>query len=102
MVEKDKPNNVKPIRKGVQLEEPKLEPIPDLVAQIELLLELAKSGDLREFAYVGVTADPYIHSGVMGNPYDCHYMMAQLIHLKTKYYEEVFWPMIEGAPYFEE
>lgn len=105
MTDKEDNNNVKPIRKGLKIEldkvkqEEKLEPIKPIIEKLEDLIELAKSGDLRELCYVGIADDLTIYSGIVGICYDPHHMWSQLNHQATMYYDKVFYPRVEPDPY---
>ena len=94
------PNNVKPIRKGVSLpvDDIKEELVPDelIVKACEELLARAKSGELLELVFIGLSEGNLIHSAILGTIHDPHIMLAQIEHTKTLYYDNKFYPHFEG------
>ena len=101
------PNNIKPIRKGLKIndspeESVKKEVDPRLLRTAQMLLSKVESGEITELVYIGITEDLIIYSGIVGVVYEPHIMHSQLIHTTTKYYDEVLYPSIEGSHRFGE
>lgn len=86
-------DKVKPIRKGIKIDnEPvKKQPIPSIQEKLQFLLELADSGDLRELTFIGITDENEIYSEYVGvMPEWPHNMYAELNHMTDMYYSTVF------------
>lgn len=92
-------NNVKPIRKGIMINEKiELKPIKPIQDIIDHLKTLADSGELREFTYIGITNNNDIYSDCLGDtPAWPHVMFAQLNHITQVYYDTVFLPTWLGT-----
>jgi hypothetical protein len=101
MTDNEDKNKVRPIRKGISISteevEEKAEPDLRMVKAIEDMLEKAKTGDLKEFVFIGLTDDNLIYSGFLGVAFDPHAMYAQIMHTATLYYDNVFYPRTEGS-----
>lgn len=101
MTDKKDPK-VRAIRKDIKIvdEEAKPEPIPQLVSLLEVLLEDAKSGRMRELCFVSINEDETCKRGVQGEPYNFTLMQCSLDVLRTDYFEMATYPFLTG--YYED
>lgn len=93
-------NNVKPIRKGVVIEEEKKEVNQSIVAEFKMLLELAESGDIQELCYVAVTFDDNVMSKVKGGGWNWAAMDSAIGFIHRQYQGGVVFPaMLDSLGY---
>jgi hypothetical protein len=98
-----KKDNIKAIRAGIEIktEDTFPEPQPEVVAAIEDLLGLAKTGNLREVSFVAINHDDTHKFGTVGDPVNFTMMASCLEVVKTNYFEMVTFPVLMGV-YFDE
>ncbi len=101
MTDNEDKNKVRPIRKGISISteevEEKAEPDIRMVKILSDMLEKAKTGELKEFVFIGLNSENLIYSGMLGVAFDPHVMYAQIMHMATLYYDNTFYPIIEGS-----
>lgn len=96
MTEKKPPANVKAIRKGIEIEEKKPAPIPEIVKALESLLEQAKSGNLRELCFTALNEDQTYSVNILGEAIDFTLSYSLLAVLKDNYFEAITYPNLTG------
>lgn len=97
-----KKDNIKAIRAGIEIktEDTFPEPLPMVVAALEDLLGLAKTGNLREISFVAINHDDTHRFGTVGEPVNFTMMGSCLKVLETDYFETIVYPVLTG--YYDE
>lgn len=76
--------------KLVGIKTPNKKPVAEVVTALEELLEMAKSGDLREFAWCGIKVGSKPVWDYVGEVMNIEIMYTNLTHLTNRYYLDVF------------